>query len=73
MLNIRPKDLLSAAQGRAPAESRVARGRAALRRVPPSWRLCRLTMRRAHFLGIVGAWIGGLAIVLAVALTVHWS
>jgi hypothetical protein len=30
-------------------------------------------MRRAHFFAIVGAWIGALAIVLAVALTVRWS
>ena len=73
MLNIRPKDLLGGAEGPAPADGSVTDARLARRPVPPSWRLCRLTMRRAHFLGIVGAWIGGLAIVLAVALTVRWS
>jgi hypothetical protein len=73
LLNVRPKDLLSRAASMAPVERRAARARPALRRVPPSWRACRLTMSRAHFLRIVVAWIGALAILLAVALTVHQS
>jgi hypothetical protein len=73
LLNVRPKDLQSRAAGTVPVERRATRGRPALRRVPPSWRTCRLTMSRAHFLRIVVAWIGALAILLAVALTVHHS
>jgi hypothetical protein len=30
-------------------------------------------MSRAHFVGIVTAWISGLALLIAVALTVRWS
>ena len=73
MLNVRPKDLLSRGADRVPIDRRAVRGRPALRRVPPSWRTCRLTMSRAHFLAIVGAWFGALAIVLAVALTIRWA
>jgi hypothetical protein len=72
VLNVRPKDLLDRARGPVPTVGRIRRHRA-LRRVPPSWRTCRLTMSRAHFFAILAAWIGGLAIVLAVALTVRWS
>jgi hypothetical protein len=73
LLNVRPKDLLSRAGSVVLVERRAARGRPPLRRVPPSWRTCRVTMSRAHFLRIVVAWIGALAILLAVALTVHRS
>jgi len=73
LLNVRPKDLLSRAASNAPAEWRTTRARPALRRVPPSWRTCRLALSRAHFLGIVTAWIGGLALLIAVVLTVRWS
>ena len=73
MLNVRPNDVLSRAAKVAPADPRATRDRPALRRVPPSWRTCRLTMSRAHFLGIVTAWIGGLALLIAVVLTVRWS
>lgn len=73
MLNVRPRDLLSRGASVAPVARRAARERAALRRLPPSWRTCRLRMSRAHFLGIVIAWIGGLALLVAVALTVRWS
>lgn len=73
MLNVRPKDLLSRAASMAPVERRAARERPALRRVPPSWRTCRVTMSRAHFLCIVGAWIGGLMLLIAVVLTVRFS
>ena len=72
MLNVRPKDLENRAASMAPVERRVARG-GPLRRVPPSWRTCRLTMSRAHFWGIVTAWIGGLALLAAIVLTVRWS
>ena len=73
MLNVRPKDLLSRATSMAPVERRAMRERRALRRVPPSWRTCRVTMSRAHFLRIVVGWVGALGILLAVALTVHHS
>ena len=73
MLNVRPKDLLSRAARVASVEPRAARASPSLRRVPPSWRTCRLRMSRAHFLGIVTAWIGGLALLVAVVLTVRWS
>jgi hypothetical protein len=73
LLNVRPKDLLSRAASVVPVEPRATRGRPALRRVPPSWRTCRVTMSRAHFLGIVSAWIGGLALLIAVVLTVRFS
>jgi hypothetical protein len=62
-------DLFRRAGGTAPVERFVARRGRALRPIPPSWRTCRLTMSRAHFLGIIGGWIGGLAIVLALVLT----
>jgi uncharacterized membrane protein YccC len=32
-----------------------------------------MTMSRRFFFAIVGGWIGALAILLAVALTVRWS
>jgi hypothetical protein len=73
LLNVRPKDLLSRAGSMAPVEPRATPERPALRRVPPSWRTCRVTMSRAHFIGIVTAWIGGLALLIAVVLTVRWS
>ena len=73
MLNVRPKDLLSRVASMAPVERRAMRERPALRRVPPSWRTCRVTMSRAHFLRIVAAWIGGLTLLIAVVLTVRWS
>jgi hypothetical protein len=73
MLNIRPKDLLSRARVMAPIEGSAARHARVPRPLPPSWRMCRLEMSRAQFAGILGAWIGGLAILLAVALTVRWS
>jgi len=41
--------------------------------VPPAWRTCRVTMSRAYFFGIAGVWVGVLAILLTVALTVRWS
>jgi hypothetical protein len=73
VLNVRPTDLLSRARNMVPVDGRGARGRVALRRVPPSWRTCRVTMSGACFFAIVGAWIGVLAILLAVVLTVRWS
>ena len=73
MLNIRPKDLLDGAGGPAAGAQRIGRRRRALYPVPPAWRTCRVTMSRTFFFAIVGAWIGGLAIVLAVALTLRWS
>jgi hypothetical protein len=73
VLNVRPKDLLGRAGKLTPAGRRVTRARRALRPVPPAWRTCRLTMSDGYFFAIVGAWIGGLAILLAVALTVRWS
>jgi hypothetical protein len=73
LLNVRPKDLLSREASVPPLEPRATRERPALRRVPPSWRTCRVTMSRAHFVGIVTAWISGLALLIAVALTVRWS
>ena len=73
MLNVRPKDVLSRAASMAPVERRTTRERPPLRRVPPSWRTCRVTMSRAHFLGIVTAWIGGLTLLIAVVLTVRWA
>jgi hypothetical protein len=72
VLNVRPKDLLDRARGPAATVGRVGRRRA-LRPAPPSWRTCRVTVSRAHFFAILAAWIGGLAIVLAVALTFRWS
>jgi hypothetical protein len=73
VLNVRPKDLLDRARGPAATVKRVERRRRALHPVPPAWRTCRVTMSRAFFFAIVGAWIGGLAILLAVALTFRWS
>jgi hypothetical protein len=73
VLNVRPKDLLDRVRGPAAAVGRIALGRRPLHPVPPAWRTCRVTMSRTCFLGIVGAWIGGLAIVLAVVLTVRGS
>jgi hypothetical protein len=73
LLNVRPKDLLSREAGVPPLEPRATRERPVLRRVPPSWRTCRVRMSRAHFVGIVTAWISGLALLIAVALTVRWS
>jgi hypothetical protein len=72
VLNVRPKDLLSRVRETV-GHGRSARRRRALPPVPPSWRMCRLTMSRAYFVAIVGVWIGGLAILLAVALAVRWS
>jgi hypothetical protein len=72
LLNVRPNDLLSRAARVMPRDRRAARNRPGLRRVPPSWRTCRVTMSRAHFAGIVIAWLGGLALLIAVALTVRW-
>jgi hypothetical protein len=72
VLNVRPNDLIDRTRGLAPPDGRITRSRL-LRRIPPSWRTCRLTMSRAHFLGIAGVWIGVLAVLLAVALTVRWS
>jgi hypothetical protein len=79
LLNVRPGDLLSREASVPPLEPcatrepRATRERPALRRVPPSWRTCRVRMSRAHFVGIVTAWISGLALLIAVALTVRWS
>jgi hypothetical protein len=73
VLNIRPKDLLSRARHMAPIDRSAARRARAPRPLPPAWRMCRLEMSRGEFAGILGAWIGGLAILLAVALTVRWS
>ena len=73
MLNVRPKDLLDRAPGSAATVIRIERRRRELRPVPPAWRTCRVTMSHTFFFAIVGAWIGGLAIVLAVALTLRWS
>jgi hypothetical protein len=73
VLNVRPKDLLDRARGPAATARRTMRRRHDLRPVPPAWRTCRLTMSRGAFLAIVGAWIGGLALVLAVVLTFRWS
>jgi hypothetical protein len=70
LLNVRPKDLLSREAGVPPLEPRATRERPVLRRVPPSWRTCRVRMSRAHFVGIV---ISSLALLIAVALTVRWS
>jgi len=73
VLNVRPKDLLRLVRETGPAHGRRARERRAFHQAPPSWRMCRLRMSRAQFSAIVGAWIAGLAIVLAVALTVRGS
>jgi hypothetical protein len=73
VLNVRPKDLLDRARGPAPGAERVRRRRRALRPVPPAWRTCRVTMSHTFFFAIVGVWIGGLAILLAVALALRWS
>ena len=73
MLNVRPKDLLDRARGSAAIARRITRRRRALHPVPPAWRTCRLTMSPRFFLAIVGTWVGGLAILLAVALTFRWS
>jgi hypothetical protein len=73
VLNVRPKDLLDRARGSAVTVIRIERRRRGLRPVPPAWRTCRVTMSHTFFFAIVGAWIGGLAIVLAVALTLRWS
>ena len=73
MLNVRPKDLLNRAGKLAPVGRRGVRGRLVPRPVLPAWRTCRLTMSRACFFAILGAWVGGLAILLAVALTFRWS
>jgi len=73
VLNVRPKDLLDRARGSAALAGRVTRRRRALHPVPPAWRTCRLTVSRRSFFAIVGAWLGGLAILLAVALTFRWS
>ena len=73
VLNIRPKDLLDRARHIAPIDARAVRRGRAPRPVPPSWRTCRLIMSRAQFAGIVGAWVGTLALLLVVALTIRWS
>ena len=73
VLNVHPNDLLSRVSKIAPADKRVAWRYPALRRVPPSWRTCRVSMSRAYFFGIVSGWIGGLALLIAVVLTVRWS
>jgi hypothetical protein len=73
VLNVRPDELLSRAGTTARVDGRLARRLRALRPIPPSWRASRLRMSRADFIGIAGAWIGALAILLAVALTVRWS
>jgi len=73
VLNVRPKDLLDRARGSAAGTERITRRCRGLRPAPPAWRTCRVTMSHTFFFAIVGAWIGGLAIVLAVALTLRWS
>jgi len=73
VLNVRPKDLLDRARGPAAIAGRVTRRRRVLHPVAPAWRTCRLTMSPAFFFAILGIWIGGLAILLAVALTFRWS
>jgi len=73
VLNVRPKDLLDRARGPAATARRVTRRRRALHPAPPAWRTCRLTMSRRSFFAILGAWLGGLAIVLALALTFRRS
>lgn len=72
MLNVRPNDLLSRAASALPRDRRTARNRPRLCRVPPSWRTSRLTMSRAHFVNIVTGWVGGLALLIAVVLTVRF-
>jgi hypothetical protein len=73
VLNVRPKDLLDRVRSPAAGAERIRRRGRALRRGPPAWRTCRVTMSRGFFFAIVGSWIGGLAILLAVALTLRWS
>jgi len=73
VLNVRPNDLLGRARGLAPVRGRATRRRLGLRPVPPSWRTSRLTMSRGYFFAIASVWLGVLAIVLTVALTVRWS
>jgi hypothetical protein len=71
VLNVNPKHLLSAV-GKTTADRREARRSETPRPLPPSWRTCRLTMSRAYFFAIVGGWLGALAALLAVALTIRW-
>jgi len=73
LLNVRPNDLLGHAAKTAPVEQFLGRRPRVWRQVPPSWRTCRLTMSRAHFVGIVAAWVSGLALLIAVVVTVRWS
>jgi hypothetical protein len=68
VLDVRSKNLRRRASQTAPVKRTIARRRRALRPVPPSWRTCRVTMSRVHFFGIVGGWIGAIAIVLALVL-----